>query len=224
MKLFTKKPAKKPSSSDDYFDQDVSPRSASSSPTKSPTKSSSSPTKKSSRSTTPPGASSSSSSPRETKSRSSRPFGRHSTDPGSSRRNKIDPDTHPLNLPPEERKRLSALSAMSRPEPMDVDRESTGAGAAPSSPSAPAAAASNSAAPQPAPQTSFSVPIPNGISINTAVNGEDAPMPPPHKSNPSSPVPTTEDEAEAYKAAGNKFFKDKDFKNAIVQYSKGMPD
>jgi DnaJ family protein C protein 7 len=111
---------------------------------------------------------------------------------------------------------------MSRPEPMDVDRESTGA---PSSPSTPAAA--SAAAPQPAPQTAFSVPIPNGLNINTAVNGtsggEDAPMPPPHKSNPSSPVPTTEDEAEAYKAAGNRFFKDKDFKNAIVQYSKGMP-
>ena len=96
---------------------------------------------------------------------------------------------------------------MSRSEPMDVDRESNGASSPP---------------PAPQPQTSFSVPIPNGI--NTAVNGngEDAPAPPPHKSNPSSPVPTAEDEAEAYKAAGNKFFKDKDYKNAIVQYSKGM--
>ncbi|KAH7354312.1 small glutamine-rich tetratricopeptide repeat-containing protein A [Plectosphaerella cucumerina] len=216
MKLFSKKPAKKPSS-DDNLNQDPSARSASSSPTKSPTKSSSS-SRKPSRPTTPPTGTASS--PREGKSRSSRPFGRHSTDPGS-RRNKIDPDTHPLNLPPEERKRLSALSAMSRPEPMDVDRESTGA---PSSPSTPAAA--SAAAPQPAPQTAFSVPIPNGLNINTAVNGtsggEDAPMPPPHKSNPSSPVPTTEDEAEAYKAAGNRFFKDKDFKNAIVQYSKAV--
>ncbi|CRK47451.1 hypothetical protein BN1723_007548 [Verticillium longisporum] len=154
---------------------------------------------------------------RETKSRSSRPFGRHSTDPGSSssssRRHKVDPNTHPLNLPPEERKRLSALSAMSRSNSMDIDRESTGAASSPP------------AAPTPTAQTAFSVPIPN---INTAVNGnengndEDAPMPPPHKSNPSSPVPTAEDEAEAYKAAGNKFFKEKDYKNAILQYSKAV--
>lgn len=93
---------------------------------------------------------------------------------------------------------------------MDIDRESN---ATPSSPPS---------APQPGPQASFSVPIPNGI--NTAVNGDgdNAPAPPPHKSNPSSPVPTTEDEAEAYKAAGNRFFKEKDYKNAIIQYTKAI--
>ncbi|KAM0278312.1 hypothetical protein ACHAQH_005231 [Verticillium albo-atrum] len=102
---------------------------------------------------------------------------------------------------------------MSRSNSMDIDRESTGTASSPP------------AAPTPTAQTAFSVPIPN---INTAVNGneqgndEDAPMPPPHKSNPSSPVPTAEDEAEAYKAAGNKFFKEKDYKNAIVQYSKAV--
>lgn len=101
---------------------------------------------------------------------------------------------------------------MTRSDPMDVDRESNGV---PSSPPS---------APQPGAQTSFSVPIPNGIKINTAVNGkgDDAPAPPPHKSNPSSPVPTTEDEAEEYKSAGNKFFKEKDYRNAIIQYTKGM--
>ena len=147
------------------------------------------------------------------KSRSSRTFGRHSTDPGSSsRRKKADLDTHPLNLPPDEYKRLSALSNMSNRssfDKMDVDRE---------------AAASP---PAPGPQASFSVPVsstngtketPKPPKINT--NGA-APPPPPHKSNPSSPVPTTEDEAESYKAAGNKFFKEKDFRNAIIQYTKG---
>jgi DnaJ family protein C protein 7 len=91
---------------------------------------------------------------------------------------------------------------------MDVDRDSS---AVPSSPPPP----------QPKKQSSFSVPIPNGI--NTAVNGE-GPVPPPHKSNPSSPIPTTEEEAESYKAAGNRFFKEKDYKNAIIQYTKGKLD
>ena len=61
---------------------------------------------------------------------------RHSTDPGhissSSRRkkhdsSKIDPNTHPLNLPPEERnRRFSALSqsvTMSARDSMDIDQE-----------------------------------------------------------------------------------------------------
>ncbi|KAH7038189.1 uncharacterized protein B0I36DRAFT_236311 [Microdochium trichocladiopsis] len=149
------------------------------------------------------------------KSRSSRTFGRHSTDPGSSsRRKKADLDTHPLNLPPDEYKRLSALSNMSQRssfDKMDVDRETA------------------SSPPAPGPQASFSVPVtastngtketPKPSKINT--NGA-GPVPPPHKSNPSSPVPTTEDEAESYKAAGNKFFKEKDYRNAIIQYTKAI--
>lgn len=217
MKLFAKKSSKKQGQDDDDNHQESSyfPSSEASSPTKSPTKPRSpiksptkSPTKKPSQPASP--------GPREIKpSRTSRTFGRHPTDPGSRRSSKIDLDSHPLNLPPEERaKRLSALSAMSG-NAMDIDRESS---AAPSSP--PAAAAAAAASPQPSAQTSFSVPKPNGINTNINGNG-DAPAPPPHKSNPSSPVPTTEDEAEAYKAAGNKFFKEKDYKNAILQYSKG---
>lgn len=145
-------------------------------------------------------------------SRPSRPSrsSRHSTDSGSSsfssrRQPKFDPDAHPLNLPPEERKRLSALaqSAMSGRNSMDVDQEPVN-GAKPSSP-------------QPSAQTNFSVPIPNGT------NHQEAPAPPPHRSNPSSPVPTPEDDAEAYKAAGNRFFKEKNYAKAIEQYSKGLP-
>lgn len=153
------------------------------------------------------------------KSRGSRTFGRHSTDPGSassssSRRHKADLNTHPLNLPPDEYKRLSALSNMSNRssfDKMDVDRETA-----------------NSSPPAAAAQSSFTVPITsptNGTKetpkiprVNTNGSG---PVPPPHRSNPSSPVPTNEDEAESYKAAGNKFFKEKDYKNAIVQYTKG---
>jgi DnaJ family protein C protein 7 len=68
-------------------------------------------------------------------------------------------------------------------------------------------------------QTNFAVPIPNGT---THEGQEAAPAPPPHKSNPSSPQPTPADEAESYKAAGNRFFKEKNYAKAIEQYSKGL--
>ncbi|TQV99441.1 DNAJ domain-containing protein [Cordyceps javanica] len=119
----------------------------------------------------------------------------------SSRRSKLEPDTHPLNLPPEERKRFSARSftAMSA---MDIDREPL------NGPSTPP--------PNPSAQTNFSVPIQNG-------NGADGPpAPPPHKSNPSSPSPSPLEEAEACKALGNKFFKERSYAQAIEQYSRAV--
>ena len=87
---------------------------------------------------------------------------------------------------------------------MDVDREPVVNGAASSPASSPQ---------QPSAQTNFSVPIPD----NT-----DAPAPPPHKSNPSSPITTPEDDAEQYKAAGNRHFKEKNYPKAIEQYTKGQ--
>ncbi|KAI1854666.1 hypothetical protein JX266_000784 [Neoarthrinium moseri] len=156
------------------------------------------------------------------KPRSSRSFGKHAPDSSSSsssRRKKHDPNTHPLNLHPDEYKRLSALSNMSNRssmDKMDVDREPSAA--PPSSP------------PQQQQQqqpNGFTVPVSSPTNgRKTPTNGE-GPVPPPHRSNPSSPVPSAADEAEAYKNAGNKFFKEKDYKNAIVQYSKAvelMPD
>lgn len=138
---------------------------------------------------------------------SSRAFVRHSTDPGhSSRRSRADPNTHPLNLPPEERKRLSALSNMSDPSAMDVDP--------PSSPSA----SSPTTQAQPQPQSAFSVPITNGAK---QTNGASAPPVPPHRSTPASPSPSSAEEAEGFKAAGNKFFKEKSYADAIKQYDKG---
>lgn len=209
MKFFgsSKKPssAKKHAADPSLDDRDnFHPRTYSepSSPQKSPTKS---PTKKSA------SRPSSYVDPKPATHRSSR-ISRHSTDPGhppsssSSRRSKIDPNTHPLNLPPEERRRLSALatSAMSGSNSMDIDREPVN-GATPSTP------------PRQSAQSNFSVPIPNGTSHEEA----QAPPPPPHKSNPSSPTPTPQDDAESYKAAGNRFFKDKNYNKAIEQYSKG---
>ncbi|KAK0763049.1 hypothetical protein N5P37_004032 [Trichoderma harzianum] len=170
----------------------------------------------------PPAYSSTNSSPSPTK-RSSRPvshhkdakppssrssrLSRHSTDAGySSRRSsKYDPDTHPLNLPPEERerKRLSAMSAK-----MDVDPQPVNGAASPQPPKP----SSN-----PSAQKNFAVPIPNGNMSN-----DEAPAPPPHKSNPSSPVPTPLEDAETYKTNGNRFFKEKNYPKAIEQYSKAV--
>lgn len=90
---------------------------------------------------------------------------------------------------------------------MDVDSE--GQNEAPTSPP-----------PQAKMPGTFDSPKQNG----TPVNGE-GPVPPPHKSNPTSPVaaaPPTPEEAEAFKAAGNKFYKAKEYKKAIEEYTKGM--
>lgn len=103
------------------------------------------------------------------------------------------------------------MSNRSSFDKMDVDREAA------------------SSPPAPGPQASFSVPVtastngtkekPKTPKIDT--NGA-GPVPPPHKSNPSSPVPTAAEEAESYKAAGNKFFKERDYRNAIIQYTKAI--
>jgi DnaJ family protein C protein 7 len=140
----------------------------------------------------------------------------------SKRSSKYDRDSHPLNLPPEELRRLStsAMSQMSdqpTPQPMDIDREAT-ASPAPSSPTTSQA--------------------PGGFPKTNGVNGDDArPAPPPHRyttSPPppsanyaktpeaaSSPVQAPTIDAEEYKAAGNKFFKIKDYPAAIKEYSRG---
>lgn len=89
---------------------------------------------------------------------------------------------------------------------MDVDGDIAMPNGAPSSPA-------HAAMPG-----SFDIPSSNG---NT--NGE-APAPPPHKSPPASPeappAPTPED-AEAFKTTGNKFYKAKEYRKAIEEYTKG---
>ncbi len=89
----------------------------------------------------------------------------------------------------------------------------------------------NGAAPtSPPPQTNipgaFESPKSNGTpaAVAASLNGE-GPVPPPHKSNPTSPAasaPPTAEEAEAFKASGNKFYKAKEYKKAIEEYTKGM--
>ncbi|OTA95842.1 hypothetical protein M434DRAFT_179491 [Hypoxylon sp. CO27-5] len=191
------------------------PRSEPTSPVKPSSSSSRSPTKKASTRPASPAQR------EQPKSRSSRSFARHSTDQGSSssRRSKIDPNTHPLNLPPDEIKRLSAQYSMnnrSSLDKMDVDKDTPSA--PPSSP------------PPVQPQASFTVPVntptTNGVK-NDADEEAEGPAPPPHRSNPSSPVPTDAEAAEAHKADGNRFFKQKDYARAIAEYTSAiqlMPD
>ncbi|KAH8895133.1 TPR-like protein [Thozetella sp. PMI_491] len=212
--FFTKKPSKKHSPGDDEDPVDDFLQSQPPSPTKSPTKASSrSPSKKSEQAAPP--------SPRESKTqhRTSRNLARQATDPGyssssSARKKKHDPDTHPLNLPPEERKRLSALSAMSARNSMDIDREPPNQGS-PSSPS--------QSQPGP-PSNSFTVPVqmPNGANGTPSGADDDAPPPPPHTSAPASPEETAAADAENFKNEGNKFFKAKDYTRAIECYTKAV--
>ena len=66
----------------------------------------------------------------------------------------------------------------------------------------------------------------NGTHIDGDGDGDaGAPEPPPHKSNPASPVeeaPPTPEQAEAFKALGNKHYKAKEYKKAIEEYTKGV--
>ncbi|KAK4151772.1 hypothetical protein C8A00DRAFT_16871 [Chaetomidium leptoderma] len=236
MKFFSKI-SKKPNSADEeedqtagFFESPSQPSSPTKSPTRSPTKSSGSrsPTKKASSQQRPASPTSRESKPQSP--RTSRPFARHPTDAGlsSSRRKKIDPDTHPLNLPPEQRKRLSELSAMSARNSMDVDKEPVNGG----KPSSPPPAQTQPPPPPPPqqqqqrasnpPPPHHTVPVTNGADASAnGVADEAVPTPPPHRSQPSSPVRTDAEQAESFKNEGNKFFKAGDYTHAMEFYTKG---
>ncbi|CAK7217795.1 hypothetical protein SCUCBS95973_003265 [Sporothrix curviconia] len=151
------------------------------------------------------------------------PTNSNSHSSSSSRRRKIDPNTHPLNLPPEERKRLSLLSAMSNRNSTDTDRDTPGVTSGAASPSSPnplqnaqpqkrRSQSPPQSAPSPPPASNGTVPV-NGSSSNG-----DVPLPPPHK----TPAPTPAEEAEAFKNLGNKYFKEKSYHAAITEYTKAV--
>jgi DnaJ homolog subfamily C member 7 len=123
---------------------------------------------------------------------------------------KKDQDSHPLNLPPDELRNLSAAMAEAEENgsSMDIDQ--------PEQPSSPKKTSPPTKIFQNAPGA-FPDSAANGET--NSINGHDdekSPTPPPHKEPPPPPV-----DAEACKAAGNKFFKAKDFARAIVEYTKG---
>ncbi|KAK3301573.1 uncharacterized protein B0T15DRAFT_316575 [Chaetomium strumarium] len=250
MKFFSKISSKKPNTAEEDDESTGFHESQLPSPTKSPSKSlpSRSPTKKAS-SQRPTSPASRDSKPQSV--RTSRPLGRHATIAGLSRRKKVDPDTHPLNLPPEERRRLSELAAMSARDwnSMDVDKEPVN-GATPSSPP-PQPLQQKPPQPQqqqqqqpppplqkqrhshpPSHPNSFtmptmptmpSMPVPNGGDASTNGAAEEAvPPPPPHRSQRSSPVQTDAEQAESFKNEGNKFFKAGDYTHAIEFYTKAV--
>lgn len=118
----------------------------------------------------------------------------------SSSRYSHDPDSHPLNLPPDELHRRLTVMAAAREEmrssSMDIDQES------PSSPHVPVPHASQQ-----------QKPVHNGANHG---NSERSPTPPPHRSSPSVT------DGESFKLAGNKFFKAGDYNRAIQEYNKGL--
>lgn len=241
--LFSKKSSKKHNAADEEDpDSDFVVDSQPPSPTKSPTKSSSSrsPSKKfqqqrpdSPLASSPSGRESKSQSqqpqPSQSQPRSSRPFTRHPTDPGqSSRRKKVDPDTHPLNLPPEQRKRFSELSGLSARHSMEHDKEPVVNGGKPSSPPPQPQQPQQQQQQQqpklsaPTHSNSFTVPITNGTADVKPNGDNDVPAPPPHRSQPSSPTQTAAEDAEKFKNEGNKYFGEKNYSRAIQLYTKGI--
>ncbi|KAK5125419.1 hypothetical protein LTR85_000528 [Meristemomyces frigidus] len=114
---------------------------------------------------------------------------------------------HPLNYHPDDPRRLSALSAMSSPKedggvPVGSDPMET----------------------TPAPETPGAFPQTNGVNGEHKEEEDAKPVPPPHRT-PASPSPEPEKpavDAEACKAAGNKFYKAKQYEKAIAEYTKAI--
>ena len=146
---------------------------------------------------------------------------RRSSSYTSKRSSKLDRTSHPLNLPPDELRRLSSvkMSAMAdqpTPQPMDIDREFT---ASPSPPKSPAPAQAPAAVPkQPAADDSRPAPPPHRYTTSPPPDTAKYAATPEESTPPAQP-PTID--AEEYKNAGNKFFKIKDYPTAIREYSKG---
>ncbi|KAL8901463.1 MAG: hypothetical protein Q9207_005186 [Kuettlingeria erythrocarpa] len=121
-------------------------------------------------------------------------------------------DTHPLNLPPDEReKRRSAMSAQSDPPtPMEVDQNGD----------------ASSAASTPPPTAPITYPDTDDAADDGDFERTTSPIPPPHRFiPPTSPPPAPPKpsiDAEACKALGNKYFKNKDYLKAIAEYTKAL--
>ncbi|KAL8758750.1 MAG: hypothetical protein Q9184_003842 [Pyrenodesmia sp. 2 TL-2023] len=123
----------------------------------------------------------------------------------------LSADTHPLNLPPDEReKRRSAMSAPSDPPtPMDVDQNGD----------------ASSAASTPPPAAPNSYPDTEEAADDGDFERTTSPIPPPHRFVPPTsppPAPKPSVDPEACKALGNKYFNSKDYVRAIAEYTKAL--
>lgn len=133
------------------------------------------------------------------------------------RKSKHDPNTHPLNLPPDQLRQLFTAQ-MARQEAeanrssMSMDRDT---------PDASEQNFVNGSSPPvtPSKEAPGAFPEhPSDHSTNGTSNASDerSPTPPPHRVTPQKVDP------EACKASGNKFFKARDYERAIAEYTKGM--
>ncbi|KEF58485.1 uncharacterized protein A1O9_06411 [Exophiala aquamarina CBS 119918] len=133
------------------------------------------------------------------------------------RKAKHDPNTHPLNLPPDQLRQLFTAQ-MARQEAeanrssMSMDRDT---------PEASEQNFVNGSSPPvtPSKEAPGAFPEhPSDHSTNGTSNASDerSPTPPPHRVTPHKVDP------EACKAAGNKFFKAKDYDRAIAEYTKAV--
>ncbi|KIW86728.1 uncharacterized protein Z519_12641 [Cladophialophora bantiana CBS 173.52] len=137
-------------------------------------------------------------------------------------RNNPDPDTHPLNLPPDRLRQHLAQMARQEAESagrMSIDREFPNTNDHDSSMSSGTAGSSQPVTPSKDAAGAFSDQANSDVTSN-GTNGhhdERSPTPPPHRVPPAPKV-----DPEACKAAGNKFFKAKDYDRAIVEYTKAV--
>lgn len=123
-----------------------------------------------------------------------------------------DQDEHPLNLPPDQLRQLSARMAKDEKRDsgqMDVDAESD---------LQPEVGSQNSQPPTPGSNAPGAFP---SSSEQEYTNGDareqtKSPTPPPHRVNTQPKI-----DPEVAKASGNKYFKSKDYGRAIAEYTKG---
>ncbi|KAL2404261.1 DnaJ-like protein subfamily C member 7-like protein [Exophiala dermatitidis] len=149
----------------------------------------------------------------------------------NKKKTKLQSDTHPLNLPPDELRKLTVQ--MARQEAEAEANQQAEATASANSGKQPESADTGKDVPETnnreftLPQGS-SPPVKDAPAESTGttadgtsngVNGheERSPTPPPHRSSPPPKV-----DPEACKAAGNKFFKAKDYDKAIEEYTKAV--
>ncbi|EGP91264.1 uncharacterized protein MYCGRDRAFT_66104 [Zymoseptoria tritici IPO323] len=133
--------------------------------------------------------------------------------PSKSPRNRRNSDdTHPLNRyePGDDLRRHSTLSTMSTESPRDSLNGGVPVGSDPMETT-------------PAPEAPGAFPTTNGTNGNHQTQEEEKPTPPPHgKTTPPPPREIRPEDAEAFKAAGNKFYKAGQYAKAIEEYTQAI--
>lgn len=133
--------------------------------------------------------------------------------PRGSNSRRTSESSHPLNLHPDELRRLSAAMSSSPRSERDGGVSLSAAEPMEMTP-----------APETAPDETPDTNGVNGEHNDEAESRENGPAPPPHRT-PASPPPPPEirhEDAEAFKAAGNKFYKAGQYGSAIDEYTKGV--